>query len=258
MTSPLKAKRIVITRAAHQYAEFADKLTRFAAVPLAFPVIETQPINGHVVQHYCERITSFDWVLFTSVNAVHTFFALAQPDQLTHPKIGVIGQATRKALQHYGLTADLMPETASGQALADALGDVTGQYIMLPRSKKGLPDIVSTLKSAGADVYDVPIYDTIPAMPSAAHIAALQAGVDFVTFTSPSCVENFFALVDQDQALAQVLWYDQTVRHIAIGNTTAAAYETLFGDLPLIADVASLNGLIDAMVRNAAPINSNE
>lgn len=245
--SLLRGKRIVVTRAAHQYLEFADKLTAKDAIPLSLPMIEMSPINGHVIQHYCERITAFDWLLFTSANAVHTFFKLATPEQITHPKIGVVGQATAKAVEHYDLTVDLIPDIATGQALADALGAVRGDYIWLPRSNKGLPDIIETLQQAEAKVFDVPIYDTVSATPTQVQIEALQPSVDFVTFTSPSCVENLFTLVDNDPSLAELLWYAPDIKHVVIGATTASAYKACFYDQPIVAETASLNGMIAAM-----------
>lgn len=48
---------------------------------------------------------------------------------------------------------------------------------------------------AGGVAHEIAVYQTVPAEPDPEGLAALRSGVDAVTFTSPSTVENFVELI---------------------------------------------------------------
>ena len=78
-----------------------------------------------------------------------------------------------------------------GEALAQRLDG--GENILIPRASKGNANLVKILMERGAQVDDIPTYDTVyeknPLIDVAAEIKA--GGIDCVVFTSASTVKGF-------------------------------------------------------------------
>lgn len=245
---PLRGRRIVITRSAAQAGSFADQLAALGAEPLLFPVITFVPRDFEEVAGFLRALDRYRWVVFTSANAVRFYFEvydrLSDPPPL--PKVAAVGQITADLLAQRGITPDYVPEVFTGEALALGLGDLTGQRILLPRALAGRPEIVQILREQGADVDDVPLYETVTAVPTAEAVAEIRRGIDAVTFTSPSSVRNFRKLlqeagIDADEVLARV----QTV---CIGPSTAAQLEEFGRTADLVPVTYTIDGMIEAML----------
>jgi uroporphyrinogen-III synthase len=83
------------------------------------------------------------------------------------------------------------------EAILPGLGDVRGKWVLLPRAeiaRKALPEAIA---AAGGIPHEIAVYQTLPAQPDPEGLAALQSGVDIVTLTSPSTVQNFMAIARQ-------------------------------------------------------------
>src|ERR1019366_8023590 len=111
---PLFGRRIVVTRAADQAAEFSDRLRALGSEAIEFPVIAPQPpADPAPLNRAIENLASYDWLIFTSVNGVRFF--LDRLDQSRHDlrwlkaRICAIGPATRRAVEDLHLKVDLMP-----------------------------------------------------------------------------------------------------------------------------------------------------
>lgn len=74
---------------------------------------------------------------------------------------------------------------------------MTKKRILLPRAKGGRPEITQLLRQKGAIVNDLWLYETVRGEISAEQLQRLNSA-DAITFTSPSSVRNFVALVGQD------------------------------------------------------------
>ena len=73
---------------------------------LAVPTLAFEPFgDAEKTNDAIARLDKFEWLLFTSANAVHFFFEHTIADQ-TLPgatRVGAVGSATHKALQERGL-----------------------------------------------------------------------------------------------------------------------------------------------------------
>jgi hydroxymethylbilane synthase len=247
---PLRGRRIVITRSAEQAGPFAERLAALGAEPLLFPVIDFAPSEPELLQAYLSRLDTYSWIVFTSANAVRFFFEIydALENAPALPKIAAVGQVTGDLLHVRSLEPDYVPDVFTGEALVSGLGDLSGQRVLLPRALAGRPQIVEGLQEQGAAVDDVPLYETVTAVPTVQALAEINRGVDAVTFTSPSSVRNFRKLmyaagIDADALLAQV----QTV---CIGPSTAAQLEEFGLTADLVPAVYTIDGMIEAMLSN--------
>ncbi len=249
---PLQGKRIVITRSAAQAGAFADKLVASGAEPIVFPVIRFVPLPSEELNAALEQFDRYNWVIFTSVNAVEFFFSRVEAVGLTSdlPQVAAIGSATAVALQARHIPIAYMPDTFTGAALAAGLGDLTGQRVLLPRARIGRPEIVALLRQQGAEVDDVALYDTVTAVPAPAAIAQLEQGFDVVTFTSPSSVRNFLKIIgemekDQAQKLTQAV---QNAVIACIGPVTANECQLYSLPVAIMPDEYTIEGLAQVIV----------
>ena len=201
LQSPLHQKRIIITRSTEQAASLSDKLTRLGANPIVFPVIRFIALPPEPLDSALAQLKQYDWIVFTSVNAVDFFFQRVDELSLNPvlPHVATVGSATAVALQARHIPINFTPDEFTGEALAAGLGDLTGQKVLLPRAKIGRPQIVELLREQGAQVDDVALYDTVTAVPDPDSLAQLQQGFDVVTFTSPSSVRNFLKIINESQ-----------------------------------------------------------
>ena len=247
---PLRGRRIVITRSAEQAGPFAERLAQLGAEPLLFPVITFKTSAPETLLVYLQQMESYSWIIFTSANAVRFFFeiydTLENPPPL--PRIAAVGQITGDLLQARALSPDFVPDVFTGEALAGGLGSLSGQRVLLPRARAGRPQIVEGLQEQGAEVDDVPLYETVTAEPTVQALAEIKHGVDVVTFTSPSSVRNFRKLlleagIDAGAFLAAV----QTV---CIGPSTAAQLEEFGRSADLVPAAYTVDGMIEAMLTN--------
>ncbi|KAA3656490.1 MAG: uroporphyrinogen-III synthase [Chloroflexi bacterium] len=244
--------RVVVTRTADQAPVFCQKLAAAGFTPIAFPAIQLEPLPTALLEAALQKIHTFDWLVFTSGNAVDFFFKQStinnqQSTINNFPKIAATGSATAQKLNVLGITVNFIPDKFVGEELVAGLGNLTNQNVLLPRAKRGRPEIVKLLREAGAEVTEVALYDTITAVPTPTALAQLAQGFKAITFTSPSSVRNFLKIIDSrpDRFQKPVRSLLQTTVITCIGPITATAAR----DLGLTVTLMPTQYTIDSMVQ---------
>ena len=246
---PLKDKRVLVTRERSQAQPLIEKLIAKGAVPVRFPVLQFQPLPVPEFENL--DINMFDWVLFTSGNAVRYFFQNFADNrwQLADKgwqdfKIAVSGSATAAVLEGYGILPDFVPEQFVGEQLVAGLGDLSGQNILLPRSKRGRPEIAQMLRQKGANLLEIAMYDTIPTEPNSDDWAIFDLGFDVVTFTSPTSVQHLVDILEGENRSVSRLAKKMIA---SIGPITSQSVKS--SDLPVHveADPHTIDGLLSAI-----------
>ncbi len=196
MSKPLAGKRIVVTRSREQAGALAAKLAELGAEPVRFPVIQFQRLPTRALDAALADLTAYDWLLFTSVNAVDYFFQRVDEldEEFELPPVAASGSATAARLAARGVDVSFIPDEFVGEALVEGLGDIDGMWILLPRASIGRPEIAEMLRERGALVEDIALYDTVTAVPSPDALQNLGRGFDALTFTSPSSVRNYLKI----------------------------------------------------------------
>lgn len=197
----LRGKRILVTRPRAQAAGLCDKLAALGARPILFPTIEIAPMDDYsALDEAIRNLARYHWIIFTSVNGVTAFWARlnASPSTIHPPlQVAAIGPATAQALKAHGVQPEFIPEEHIAERILDGLGEVRGQWILLPRAELAREALTVELARRGAVVHEIAAYRTLPAAPDPHGLAELRRGVDAITFTSSSTVRNFVALVGQ-------------------------------------------------------------
>src|SRR5512138_2273004 len=184
-------KRILVTRARAQAGDFAEKLHAAGFEPIFFPVIEIHPIENNIaLERALSKLDCYEWVVFTSVNAVETVFDRFPSIHWKNGiKVAAIGPKTAEALKARGVDPDFVPQEYVAEAILPGLGDLRGKWVLLPRAeiaRKALPEAIF---EAGGVPHEISVYKTLPAQIDMNGLAALKSGVDWITFTSPSTVQ---------------------------------------------------------------------
>jgi uroporphyrinogen-III synthase len=227
--SALFAHRIVITRAVEQSSDLVTKLERRGAIPISLPLVAfSTPENFAPLDAALRRWQEFDWVLFTSANAVQS---VAQRAASTHsgilrpssrPQIAAVGPATNEAAAKAGLRVTHIAKTHLGLALAEELAlELRNKSVFLPRSDRANPDLPAALKKLGAAVTEVVAYHTLPPsnVDRARVTEVLDENSDAALFFSPSAVNNLADLIGRE-SLAQL---QNKIAIAAVGPVTTAA-----------------------------------
>jgi uroporphyrinogen III methyltransferase/synthase len=161
----------------------------------------------------CARAGDFDWIVFSSVNAVDAFMArlLAGPADLRSlggVKLCGVGPVTAERLAGHGLKVDLTPPEYRAEAILRALsesGEVRGEKILLPHADIGRELVADELRKQGADVTEVVAYRTVAVEADRegepdVYRMLLERSIDVVTFTSASAVRNFVRILGAEPA----------------------------------------------------------
>ena len=146
----------------------------------------------------------FDWVVFTSANAVESFVERGRRLGLKpRPRrIAVIGPATASAVYRSGMAekVDLMPRTSVAEALAEELVPLAaGRRVLLVRAAVGRPTLPEALQEAGCELTIAEAYRNIVPPRSMRQLQHLfeESPPDAITFTSSSTAQNLAELLQQ-------------------------------------------------------------
>ena len=247
---PLAGRRILITRAPHQASELADRLSALGAIPILIPTIEiAPPASFAALDAALGRLASFDWLVFTSANAVEAFHRRAQTLNLTllPHKIAAIGPATERALNSIGLTVDLLPPRFVAESLAESLlPEAAGKSFLLIRAAAARDTLPYALTAAGAAVTIAEAYrNQIPQTSIAALETLFSAPAhypDAIIFTSASTATNLAALLESSGVTPPA-----GILRASIGPITSRALRELGLPPQIEAGESTIPALIDAL-----------
>jgi uroporphyrinogen III methyltransferase/synthase len=253
---PLFGKRVVVTRSRGQMAKFSQKLSELGADVLEIPAVKgVDPDNKQAFIDALLSLNSYDWLVFTSVNGVATFFEFFfrrfhDMRDLGGAKIAAVGPATAAKLRKLHLQVDLMPEEFVGRKIAEAFaehGSIENSKICLLRAENANRELPDALEEMGAIVDNIGLYKTVAEIEDFFGAAEnfLSHGADWVTFTSGSTVEHFHARFD----LPKLLKKFPQMKLASIGPETSKAISALDLKPALEAKEHTTDGLISELLR---------
>ena len=254
---PLFGQRVLVTRAREQASILAEKIEELGGEAWEFPTIAIRPPEDLTPLDQAIRETStYDWLIFTSVNGVKAYF-----NRLKHLKIDIrslgnvnicaIGPKTQEALEEKGLVVDYVPEEFKAEAIISGLKDklVPGQRILLPRADLARPILVESLKKMGMVVEEIIAYRTVLGSEDKELLVKklINKEISVVTFTSSSTVKNFMTLLEDYQDKTEIL---QDIKIACIGPITANTATSLGLKVDVMAQEYTIDGLVEALINN--------
>jgi uroporphyrinogen III methyltransferase/synthase len=203
---PLFGQRILVTRPEEEMDRSAEDLEALGAEVIEAPMIAIKPLEDFGrLDETLRRLSSFDWLVFTSGNGVRHFLDRLEAvgldlRTLGGVKIAAIGPATAEALRSYRLRADLVPESYRSEALAEALQPlVQGQNVLLARADRGRTLLKDELSEV-ACVEQVAVYRNADSesLPETALRRLTKGSVDWITLTSSAMTRRLHALLPEE------------------------------------------------------------
>ena len=248
---PLANRRILVTRAAGQASKLAELLRAEGAEAVLIPTIEIVPPSSYAaIDKALQTIGDFDWVIFTSANAVQCFARRAEELQIRPAlkRIAVIGLATARSVYFARLTdkVDFMPPRAIAESLAEGLiPHAKGAKMLLVRAAAARDVLPDDLRAAGADLTIAEAYETIVPRESATLLweMFLDAPPDAITFTSASTAQNLMALLKEISLAVPI-----SAVLASIGPITSQAMRELGLEPTVEAAEASIASLVQALI----------
>ncbi len=251
---PLAGKRIVVTRARSQASSLARRIEALGGEVIEFPTIAIQPPESYAaLDAAIEKIHTYDWLVFTSVNGVEQFLARrghleSAMTEFKGIQVAAIGPETAKRLDDAGIKSCLVPEQYQAEGLLEVLTPqaMRGKRVLIPRAAKARDILPETLRQWGAEVEVVEAYRAgIPATDAAPLKKMLQAQtIDFITFTSSSTVAHFVSLFE-GRRLSEIAGRAAIA---CIGPITEKTVEDLGGYADVVAAEFTIAGLVSAIV----------
>jgi uroporphyrinogen III methyltransferase/synthase len=250
---PLFGRRILVTRAREQASEFKTILAELGAQCIEFPTIAIEPPpSWEPLDTAIGCLSSYKWVIFTSVNGVRFFMErlrlLGRDVRDLHGgRLAAIGPKTAEALEQMGLCPDLVPAEYRAEAILDGLSreNLKGRRFLLPRAMVARDVLPETLRQRGAEVDVIPAYQTVLPREKTFEVAErLRSGeIDCLTFTSSSTVSNFFSLFEKEAILPLL----QGVCVACIGPITAKTAQEHGLKVDIMPSEYTIGGLVDAI-----------
>ncbi|MGI6067041.1 MAG: uroporphyrinogen-III C-methyltransferase [Bacillota bacterium] len=253
LKKPLSGKKILVTRTRSQASVLAQKIEELGGEVYTFPTIKiAEPLDHTAIDSSLNKIKSYHWIVFTSVNGVEAFFKRLQHQKLDIRSlhgvmIAAIGVATSRALEEKGVIPDFVPDKFQAETLAAGLKEriSKGQRVLLPTADIARRVLEDELRSIGAQVEKIDLYRTIPGEGERDTLLEWLANgeIDIITFTSSSTVRNFIKILGRENIPLL-----KQVKVACIGPVTADTAKKLGLKVEIEAKEFTIDGLVQAIV----------
>ena len=252
---PLFGRRVLVTRAEDQADEMVAALRAAGAEAIVTPMIRIAPPASFAeTDAALARLPDYDVLLLTSVNAIRRLAARAEEQGVSlgdlDARVLCVGPKTAEATLAQGLPVHALPgERFDAEGLLELIArelEPRDKRILFPRAERARAVLLDGLRAAGAEVDAVSVYRTVPADADAAALRArlVSGEIDVLTFTSPSTVHNFCALLDPNARAAA-----ESAVIAAIGPVTAKALRKEGLEPSVVPERASAPDLVAALAR---------
>jgi hydroxymethylbilane synthase len=234
----LSGLTVAVTRPATAVAGLREAVEAMGGTLLPVPTLAFEPTASDLPVAANRLWERYDWLLFTSQNAVH-FFTRMCAQKPTGLKVGAVGRATAGELTSAGWTVDLV---GSGQGGGDfALQFLTevgpARRVLWPTGETHRTELPDALIARGVTVEPWRIYRSV-APPEVDRVPRSDVRPDWILVTSPEAGRRFVDLYGRPEG----------ARWAAMGPTSQQAMQELLGQPVTVAREASLEALAEVLV----------
>ncbi|MEW6702295.1 MAG: uroporphyrinogen-III synthase [Bacteroidota bacterium] len=249
--SSLKNKTILVTKSKADAEKSVRVLYDEEAQIIYFPTIKVVPVvDSPELINALRVFDEFDYLIFTSSNAVVVFTKIAEQNELdlSNIKIAAVGKSTAEKCESFGIRINIIPDEFSARGLINKFSelDLGGKKIFVPCSKLSRDELCYRLTELGAEVLSVPVYDLLQNDLNELRSEYEQihrTPPDVLVFTSPSSFDNFRKLAGVDDK------YFERSLICAIGSTTEQAIRQYGYVVHIVPKIFSLQGAAEAIAK---------
>jgi uroporphyrinogen-III synthase len=224
---------VLVVRAAHQSDRLSQRLRDAGLDPVVVPVIDMidPPDGGSALRHALKKSNRFDWIAFTSSNAVAAVKFISEG-----LSIAAIGPGTAEALRQRDLEPSLIPDVSTAEGMVEAFANITPGRILLPLAGDARPTLADGLRERGWQVTVITAYQTVARIPTEAELIRARE-CTAVAFTSSSSVSSWISVAGL---------FDTPPVVVSIGPQTSATARDAGLYVRAEADPHTLDGLVAA------------
>lgn len=229
-TMALEKLKIILTRSTHQietsakdFEELGAHVIRASSIRLAEPPTSDDQVynqNQWLIPKtkLSRELWRFDWIIFTSVNAVKhaelawqdigglksalNYQAHVKTHLIKKRQVACIGQSTKNYLESMGIDVDLQPKEFHAESLLVELKSVLANkdlnqiQVLIPRALVARELLPNSLREMGVTVWITPLYQTLTEDLSSQckqHICQYDETINHraIVFTSNSTMKGF-------------------------------------------------------------------
>lgn len=253
----LSGQRVLVTGSRSMVDRLSPLLKEEGAEAISFSLIRTEKMETEAFTRAMDELDSYTWIVLTSANGVHCFFAKLKEQRkdirsLRDIRFAVIGDGTKKALESYGIYSDFMPTAYSSQDMAAAMVPQMKEEdrVLLLRAQEANAVLPDALEKAGIAHTCVSLYHTVVDERKADELSRLIKTADYITFASSSAVKAFTAMVEN---LDEVKG-----KYISIGPVTSKTAENRGLRLAKTAVSYTAEGIVEAILQDVKEGGENQ
>jgi uroporphyrinogen-III synthase len=250
----------VLTRPRDQAGDFDARVVALGGTPVIAPAIAiAEPSSWSAVDEALARLGDYDWVAFTSANAVRALANRARRLGLDAASIGqrrvaAVGPATAAALEATVRAPDVVASVHGADTLAAEVPVARDARVLFPCGAMARDALPLALRERGALVDDVVVYRTVAGEGVPVIADALRDGTaDAVLFASPTAVSFVAQALDYPARSRRTTVVGLRVMVFCLGPTTEAAARAAGFEPAATARAATQDELIDEVARWFAP-----
>jgi uroporphyrinogen III methyltransferase / synthase len=251
---PLFGHRILITR---DYSSEYAPLEDLGAEIFEFSTIRIEPPESYAeLDETIERIETYGWLVFTSVNGFKMFLdrliCLGRDIRdLKGIRICAIGAKTADAIKIAGVRVDLVPEAYHAEGLASAFARLSndglrGVRILLPRAETARDVFPEQVRAMGGEI-DTPVaYRSVKPEKHGRRLKRFlfEGRISIATFTSSATFTNFLDMVGAD-----ALPFLRTLTIAAIGPVTKRTIENTGLNVSIMPEQATIEAMVAEIIK---------
>ena len=258
---PLFGHRVLVTR---EHPGDLEKLEELGAEIIEFPTIKiVPPVNWDELDRGIDSIETYDWLIFTSLNAVKYFFArFFERDRdirdLKGLKVCSIGSKTGSFIRKFGIKTDLIPEKFNAEGLIDSFSKEAGMNspkllkgvrFLMPRAEVAREVLPEKIRELGGEIDVVIAYRAVKSELLGKRLRRFlkEGKISVATFTSAATFNNFISIIDNN--------VDEFLKGVAIaviGPVTARAVEKAGFSVDIMPEEATVEALASEIIDWAA------
>lgn len=254
---PLFGHRVLVTR---EHPGDLEKLEDLGAEIIEFPTIKiVPPEKWDELDRGIDSIETYDWLIFTSANAVKYFFArFFDRDRdirdLKGLKICSIGSKTRSNIRKFGIKTDLIPEKFNAEGLIDSFSKeagingperLKGVRFLMPRAEVAGEVLPEGIRELGGEIDVVTAYRAVKSALLGKRLKRFlkEGKISVATFTSAATFNNFISIIDHN--------VDELLKGVSIaviGPITASAVEKAGFSVDIMPEEATVEALASEII----------
>lgn len=228
--------RVLVTRAEEDATDLIAGLHAMGCETVSIPLISRALATENTARLRRSLVTA-EVVLLTSVTSA-VAIARVWRKPVRCPRFAAVGPVTADRARDLGLPVDVVPESATGRDLVQALGPLNGVRVLYPRAEVSTSATTEALHKAGADLTEIVAYRN--AAPSGLREDIRSLGtVDLVTLFSGSAARRYARACRQAGV--------SCAPAIAIGPSTATTAEAEGLGVMAIASPHTTDGVLAAI-----------